>query len=59
MGGVGTNLDLNNVQQTAIETVYGVDGVLADPPATVLVSALGDSSVTLTMGGWIKQVKRD
>ena len=57
--GVGTNLDLNNAQQTAIEAVYGVDGVLADPPATVLVSELGDSSVTLTIGGWINQVKSD
>ena len=57
--GVGTNLDLNSAQQTAIDTVYGVDGVLADPPATALVSELGDSSVTLTIGGWINQVNSD
>ena len=57
--GVGTNLDLNNAQQTAIDAVYGVDGVLADPPATALVSELGDSSVTLTIGGWINQVSSD
>lgn len=57
--GVGTDLDLNHAQQTAMETIYGVDGVLADPPATVLVSELGDSIVTLTVGGWINQVKSD
>lgn len=57
--GVGTKLDLNNAQQIALDTVYGVDGVLTDPPATALVSELGDSSVTLTIGGWINQASSD
>lgn len=59
MVGVSTDLDLNAAQQTAIETIYTVEGVLADPPATALVSELGDSSVTLTIGGWINQVRSD
>ncbi len=57
--GVDTDLDLNAAQQTALDTIYGVEGVLAEPAATVLVTELGDSNVSLTVRAWIDQRKSD
>jgi len=57
--GVDTDLDLNAAQRTAVATIYGVSGVLTDPPATVLVSELGESNVSLTVRAWIDQGRSD
>lgn len=53
--GVDTDLDLNAAQQTALDTIYRVTGVLTEPAATVLVTELGDSNVSLTVRAWIDQ----
>ena|GEM_PF-2078837 len=57
--GVDTDLDLNAAQRTAIATICRVSGVLTDLPATVLVSELGESTVSLTVRAWIDQRRSD
>ncbi|ASJ71575.1 mechanosensitive ion channel domain-containing protein [Granulosicoccus antarcticus] len=57
--GIDTDLDLNAAQKTAVEAVYAIEGVLPHPPVIALVTELGDSSVTLTIGGWIDQTRSD
>lgn len=57
--GVDTDLDLNAAQQTAINAIHRVDGVLDNPPATALVKELGDSSVSLLVSAWVDQRSSD
>lgn len=57
--GVDTDLDLSAAQQTAINAIHQVDGVLDSPAATALVMELGDSSVTLLIAAWVDQKTSD
>ncbi len=57
--GVDTDLDLNAAQQTAINTIHQVDGVLSSPAATALIKELGDSSVSLLLSAWVDQTRSD
>ena len=50
--GVAYETDLEQARQVARDTVREVDGVLEDPPATVLVSELGASTVDLRLLFW-------
>ena len=57
--GVDTDLDLEEAQAVAIDTVHVVPGVLAEPPARALVAELGDSNVSLEVQAWIDQRESD
>ncbi|MDX1625520.1 MAG: mechanosensitive ion channel family protein [Wenzhouxiangellaceae bacterium] len=53
--GVDTDHDLQSAQQEALETLRATPGVLDEPPALVVVEALGDSSVVLRCYGRVDQ----
>lgn len=57
--GVGTNEDLVVAQQTGLDILAGIDGVLADPKPFARVEALGDSSVTVRFHAWVNQKESD
>ncbi|MGQ7845777.1 mechanosensitive ion channel family protein [Granulosicoccus sp. 3-233] len=57
--GVDTDLDLNRAQQTAINAIQRVDGVLSSPAPAALIKELGDSSVSLLVAAWIDQTRSD
>ncbi len=47
--------DLGAARRIGIETMAGLDFVLADPPPMAWVEDAGDSTVTMTFHGWIDQ----
>ena len=49
--------DISRASQVFVDTLNSVDGVLANPPATVLVEQLGDSAVSLVARFWVDQTK--
>jgi small conductance mechanosensitive channel len=53
--GVAYGTDLDKAVKVALETVTGIEGVLNDPPAQVVVSELADSSVNLQIRAWVKK----
>lgn len=57
--GIDTDLDLTAAQQIALDTIYDVPGVLPDPPASALVTELGDSNVAMTLRAWMDQRSSD
>ena len=57
--GVDTDLDLEAAQQVALDAVHGVNGVLEEPPAKVIVDELGDSNVSLRVLAWVDQRESD
>lgn len=57
--GVGTGLDLTRPRDLAVDTLSRMPGVLENPAPTCLVEALGDSSVILTVRGWMDQREND
>lgn len=57
--GVSVDLDLTHVRSVGLSTLRDLKGVLADPPPTVLVEALGDSTVNLRFFAWIDQGTSD
>jgi small conductance mechanosensitive channel len=52
---VGTEEDLGQALRLGLDTLHETPGVLAEPPPSVLVEALGDSSVQLHCYAWIDQ----
>ncbi|HHS96513.1 MAG TPA: mechanosensitive ion channel [Chloroflexi bacterium] len=52
---VGYDEDIGRAAKVFLETVRGVDGVLADPAPTVMVEGLGDSAVELAIRFWLNQ----
>ncbi|KFL36494.1 mechanosensitive ion channel family protein [Arenimonas donghaensis] len=57
--GVGVNEDLVRAQSLGVETLRGIDGLLAEPPPRAQVMALGDSSVKVRYFGWVDQRSHD
>jgi len=55
--GVDTDLDLLEAQSVALETLEAMKGVLDDPAPMVVVEAIGDSNVVLSVFGWVDQRK--
>lgn len=53
--GVGTGDDLVLARDVGVAALLATDGVLRDPPPQVLVTALGDSSITMSFAGWLDQ----
>jgi small-conductance mechanosensitive channel len=53
--GVGSNDDLALARSVGVGALGAMEGVLDDPPPQVLVTALGDSSVTMRFSGWVDQ----
>ncbi|MFC1739826.1 mechanosensitive ion channel family protein [Planctomycetota bacterium] len=52
--GVSYEDDLKKAQEVIEQVLAGDDRVLKDPPATVAVSELGDSSVNFVVRPWVK-----
>lgn len=57
--GVDTGIDLNLPRDIAVQTLSKISGVLETPEPQCLVRVLGDSSVVLTILGWIDQREHD
>jgi small-conductance mechanosensitive channel len=57
--GVSTEEDLTEVQQVGVDTLDAMKGVLADPPPFARIQALGDSTVTVRLHGWVDQEAAD
>lgn len=53
--GVDTDLDLLDAQSVAMDTLEAMEGVLDEPAPMVVVDAIGDSNVVLTVHGWVNQ----
>ena len=53
--GVGTDVDLGRAQRLGVETLQRMNGVVEDPAPSARVAALGDSTVTLEIFGWVDQ----
>lgn len=53
--GVGVEEDLAEVIATGRQTLDAIEGVVADPAPSLQVSELGDSSVIITVYGWVDQ----
>ncbi len=53
--GIGTGDDLIRARDVGVTALLATDGVLRSPPPEVLVTALGDSTVTMSFAGWLDQ----
>jgi small conductance mechanosensitive channel len=53
--GIGTGDDLIRARDVGVSALLATDGVLRSPPPEVLVTALGDSTVTMSFAGWLDQ----
>ncbi len=53
--GIANEVDIVMAENLALQVLGGIDGVTDDPGPSVLVKALGDSSVTLSIYGWVDQ----
>jgi len=53
--GVSTEVDLVAAGDLALTTLGSIDGVLEEPGPSVTIKELGDSSVTLSILGWVDQ----
>jgi len=52
--GVGYQADLNKAQAIALESTRANKRVLRDPAPGVGIAGLADSSITITVGAWVK-----
>jgi small conductance mechanosensitive channel len=52
--GVGYGSNLNQVQEVARELLLANPRVMQEPPPFISISALGDSSITVTLKPWVK-----
>lgn len=50
---------VSEAQHAALQAICAVDGILADPPARVLVREFGSAGVVLEMQAWIDQTRTD
>lgn len=57
--GIGTDEDLVRARDVGVAALLATDGVLSDPPPEVLVTALGDSTVTMSFAGWLDQSRTE
>lgn len=53
--GVSVEADLARVQALARETIAATPGVLAEPPPTCFIERFGDSTVIISIAGWVNQ----
>jgi small-conductance mechanosensitive channel len=53
--GIGTGDDLVRARDVGVAALLATEGVLREPPPQVLVTALGDSTVTVSFSGWLDQ----
>lgn len=53
--GIGSTDDLTRAREVGVAALLATEGVLRDPPPQVLVTALGDSTVTMSFSGWLDQ----
>ncbi len=51
--GIGYGDDIDTAKKVVLRTIADLDGVVADPAPTVLVTALGDFAVNLQVRFWI------
>lgn len=56
--GIGYGDDIDTAKQIVLATIAHLDGVVADPAPTVLVTALGDFAVNLQVRFWINPPAR-
>ncbi len=57
--GIGVEDDLLKACRIGMEQMKGLEGVLADPPTSAYIVALGDSSVQVRYRGWVDQRNHD
>lgn len=57
--GVAVAADLARVQELAVATLLATPGVLADPGPACFVARFGESSMILSIGGWLNQREAD
>lgn len=57
--GIDTEEQIPRAQTLAVRTLASSPGVLASPPPSCLVETLGDSTVNLTVIGWVDQKASD
>ncbi|WP_298433721.1 mechanosensitive ion channel domain-containing protein [uncultured Jannaschia sp.] len=55
--GIDPNDDLAEAKRIGMETLGGLDFVLADPPPQVWIAESGDSTITMEFYGWIDQAQ--
>ncbi len=53
--GIGTGDDLVRAREVGVAALLATEGVLREPPPQALVTALGDSTVTMSFSGWLDQ----
>lgn len=56
---VATGRSWNKAMDIGIQTLRGIDGVLADPAPTALIQDLANDAATLRFAGWIDQHHND
>jgi small conductance mechanosensitive channel len=57
--GLGYGEDVDRAAQAFLEAIRGVEGVLDDPPSTLLAEELGDSVLVLAARFWVNQETHD
>lgn len=57
--GVGYDVDLSQARAVAVQVLGATEGVLAEPAPFAIITALGDSSITLRVFGWVNQGMHD
>lgn len=57
--GVGYDVDLAEAVRVGVEILRETPGVLAEPSPFAIVTALGDSSITVSLFGWVDQTVSD
>ena len=57
--GVGSSDDLSLARRAGVEVLEEMEGVLADPAPSAVITGLGDSSVTVRFFGWVDQREAD
>lgn len=57
--GIGVDEDISDAHQIGIETIRETPGVTEDPEPFAYVDELGDSTVVISLYGWVDQVEFD
>lgn len=57
--GVGYDVDLAEAINVGVEVLRGTEGVLSDPAPFAIVTRLGESSITVSLFGWVNQRESD
>jgi len=53
--GVAYGTDLDQAVKVALDAIRSVEGVLENPPPSVVITELGDSSINLSVRAWVKK----